>query len=114
MKTNFEKLKELTPSEFWGRITELQKHPLAQYIDYPAWLNATDTDIKHFIKRYADCVVRANADSRYNDVEIHGVALEPPKYNAAMHEAYVTVADYANARLLRVPACQVEFLNKTE
>lgn len=112
-QTNFDRITSMSIQNFWHQVLELQHHPFARYIDFPAWLAATDTDLKHFIKKYSECIVKPSSDSRDTYV-IYGVAVEKPEYNAAMHEAYVTVADFENARLLKVPACQVIFLPSTE
>lgn len=54
-ETNYQKLKALPTKEFWERVSELQSKTLRKYIDYPAWLDSTDPDISHFIKKIGTC-----------------------------------------------------------
>ena len=48
--TNFERLKELYPEEFWEKIQELNKHNLSKYINYVGWLRSEDKELEHFLQ----------------------------------------------------------------
>lgn len=56
-QTNFEKLKALSPEEFWREICTLQNKPLFSFTDFPAWLDSTDADLMHFVRTIGNCKV---------------------------------------------------------
>ena len=49
--TNFERLKGINDSrEFWCRITNMTRHPLSAYIDYPKYLDSESPNIRDALK----------------------------------------------------------------
>ncbi len=126
--TNLENLKLLSAYDFWNEVTNLKRHVLHEYIDYPAYLESEDANLLDFVKHEGYCKVKpseAELIVRCNEAAAQGRAMTESEKSLyiAEHtktmmilkrgifrfgEPYVVVCDMENMSMMSVPENLVE------